>query len=42
MDIILPKEKQKKIEIVGVETIGEVLREALDYKDKEKLISKIK
>ena len=41
-DIILPKEKQKKIKIVGVETIGEVLREALDYKDKEKLISKIK
>ena len=41
-DIVLSKDKQDKIEIVGVETIGEVLREALDYKGKEKVIAKIK
>ncbi len=40
-DIVLTKEKSK-IEIVGVETIGEVLRHALDHKGKEKFIAKIK
>ncbi|MBD3259132.1 ATP-dependent protease LonB [Candidatus Woesearchaeota archaeon] len=41
-DIVLDKEKLKNIKIIPVETIGEVLRNVLEYKGKSKVISKIK
>jgi len=41
-DIVLDKEKLKKIKIIPVETIGEVLKIVLDSKGKSKLINKIK
>ncbi|MBI2135185.1 ATP-dependent protease LonB [Candidatus Woesearchaeota archaeon] len=40
-DIILPKEKLEKIKIIPVETIEEVLKEALDWKGKEKILNMI-
>ncbi|MBW3013278.1 ATP-dependent protease LonB [Candidatus Woesearchaeota archaeon] len=40
-DIVLDKEQFKKINIIPVETIGEVLRTVLDYKGKNKIISDI-
>ena len=40
-DIILPREKLEKITIIPVETIGEVLKEALDWSGKEKILSMI-
>ena len=40
-DIIVPEEKLKKIRIIPVETIEEVLKEALDWKGKEKILNLI-
>ena len=40
-DIIVPEEKLKKIKIIPVETIEEVLKEALDWKGKEKILKMI-
>lgn len=40
-DIIVPAEKLKKIKIIPVETINEVLKEALDWKGKEKILKMI-
>tara|TARA_Y100000310_G_scaffold159627_1_gene159317 strand:- start:69784 stop:71643 length:1860 start_codon:yes stop_codon:yes gene_type:complete len=40
-DIILSKEKLKKIKIIPVSTIQEVLKEALDWKGKEKILKKL-
>lgn len=40
-DIVLDKDKLKKIQIIPVETIQEVLKEALDWKGKEKLLKKL-
>lgn len=40
-DIVLSKDALKKIKIIPVETIGEVLREVLDWKGKENLIKDI-
>ncbi|MBW3018516.1 ATP-dependent protease LonB [Candidatus Woesearchaeota archaeon] len=40
-DIVLDKEQFKKINIIPVETIGEVLRTVLDYKGKNKIIRDI-
>lgn len=41
-DIVISKEKLKRIKVVPVETIGEVLREVLDWKGKEPVLKKIK
>lgn len=40
-DIIISKQDVKKIEIIPVETISEVLREALDWKGKQDILKKI-
>lgn len=40
-DIVLSKERLKKIEIIPVENISEVLKEALDWKGKENILKKI-
>ncbi len=40
-DIIVPKQKLAKIKIVPVDTIEEVLKEALDWKGKQKILKKI-
>ena len=40
-DIVVPKQKLEKIKIIPVDTIGEVLKEALDWKGKEKILKKI-
>jgi ATP-dependent Lon protease len=40
-DIVVPKEKLDKIRVVGVDTIEEVLKESLDWKGKEKILSAI-
>ena len=40
-DIVVDPEKLKKIKIVPVETIGEVLEQALDWKGKEKILERI-
>ncbi len=40
-DIILPKEKLKGIEIIPVRTIQEVLKNSLDWSNKEKVLRKI-
>ena len=40
-DIVVPKEKLDKIKIIPVETIGEVLKEALDWSGKEDILKKI-
>ncbi len=40
-DIVISKEKLKQIKIIPVETIGQVLREVLDWKGKENTINKI-
>ena len=40
-DIVVPKEKLEKIKIIPVETIGEVLKEALDWAGKEDILKKI-
>lgn len=40
-DIILDKESMKKINIIHVETISDVLRTALDWKGKEDILRKI-
>ena len=40
-DIIVPKQKLDKIRIIPVETIEEVLKEALDWKGKEKILNMI-
>ncbi len=37
-DIVVPKEKLSKIKIIPVETINEVLKEALDWKGKEDIL----
>ena len=41
-DIIISKNKIGKIKIVPVETISEVLKEALDWKGNEKILKKFK
>ncbi len=41
-DVILSEEKRKKIKILPVERIEEVLREALDWKGKENILRKLK
>ena len=40
-DIVVPEEKLKKIKIIPVESIEEVLKEALDWKGKEKILKVI-
>ena len=40
-DIIIDKEKLKKITIIPVETLSDVLQEALDWKGKESILKKI-
>jgi len=40
-DIIIDEKKSKDIKIIPVETISEVLKEALDWKGKEKILKKI-
>jgi len=40
-DIIVPTQKLDKIRIIPVETIEEVLKEALDWKGKEKILNMI-
>ena len=40
-DIIIDPNKLKQIKIIPVETIGEVLKEALVWKGKEKILRKI-
>ena len=40
-DIVIDPEKLKKIKIVPVESIKEVLKESLDWKGKEKVLNKI-
>ncbi len=40
-EIVIKKEKMNKIKIVPVETIEEVLKEALDWKGKEKILNMI-
>ncbi len=40
-DIIIPAEKSKKIKVIAVETIEEVLKESLDWKGKEKILKQI-
>jgi len=40
-DIIISKEKLSKIRIIPVSTIGEVLKEALDWKGKQNILNKI-
>lgn len=40
-DIVVPKQNLEKIKIIPVDTIGEVLKEALDWKGKEKILKKI-
>lgn len=40
-DIIVPKHKLDKINIIPVDTIEEVLKEALDWKGKEKILNTI-
>ncbi len=41
-DVILSKDKQNKIEIIPVSKIEEVLEQALDWKNKEEILRKIK
>ncbi len=41
-DIIIPKEKLNKIKVIPVDTIEEVLKEALDWKGKEKILKMIR
>ena len=40
-DIVVSKERLEKINIIPVQTIEEVLKEALDWKGKEKILSSI-
>ena len=40
-DIIIPKDKLNKIKIIPVDTIEEVLKEALDWKGKQNILKKI-
>ena len=40
-DIIISKDKLNKIKIIPVDTIEEVLKEALDWKGKENILNKI-
>ncbi|MFH0868233.1 MAG: ATP-dependent protease LonB [Candidatus Woesearchaeota archaeon] len=40
-DIIVPIQKLNQVKIIPVDTIGEVLKEALDWKGKEKILKKI-
>ncbi len=40
-DIVVPKEKLAKIKVIPVETIGEVLREALDWTGKQDILGRI-
>ncbi|MCK4859449.1 MAG: ATP-dependent protease LonB, partial [Candidatus Omnitrophica bacterium] len=40
-DIIVPEQKLSKVKITPVDTIGEVLKEALDWKGKEHILKKI-
>ncbi len=41
-DVILPKDKLKKIEIIPCNNIKQVLKEALDWKGKQAILKKIK
>ena len=41
-DVILPTETKNKIKIITVNTIEEVLKHALDWKGKEKILKKLK
>ncbi|MCK4670528.1 MAG: ATP-dependent protease LonB [Nanoarchaeota archaeon] len=41
-DIVLEKDRLKKIKIIPVETIGQVLKEVIDWKGKEIILKKIK
>ena len=41
-DVILSEENRKKIKIIPVERIEEVLKEALDWKGKENILKKLK
>ena len=41
MDIIIDKDKLKRIKIIPVETIADVLKEALDWNGKEPILKKI-
>ena len=41
-DIVIQEEKLKKIKIITAETIVDVLKEALDWKNKEEILNKIK
>ncbi|MBL7055801.1 ATP-dependent protease LonB [Candidatus Woesearchaeota archaeon] len=40
-DIVVPKDKLSKVKIIAVDTIEEVLKEALDWKGKEKILELI-
>ena len=40
-DIVLEPKQEKKIKIIPVDRIGQVLREVLEWKDKEKIMKKI-
>ena len=40
-DIIISKKAASKVQIIGVETIGEVLRQALDWTGKEAILKRI-
>jgi len=40
-DIVVPKQNLEKIKIIPVDAIGEVLKEALDWKGKESILKKI-
>jgi len=40
-DIIVEKDKLKNIKIIAVESIGQVLKEALDWKGKQNILKKI-
>ncbi|MBW3010647.1 ATP-dependent protease LonB [Candidatus Woesearchaeota archaeon] len=41
-DIVIEKERLKKIKVIPVETIGQVLKEVIDWKGKESILKKIK
>ena len=40
-DIVIDNKKLKKVEVIPVETIQEVLKEVLYWKGKEKILKKI-
>ena len=41
-DVVLSSESRNKIKIIPVETIKEVLKEALDWKGKQTILNKLK